>query len=204
MANLEKYMNTHDERYNPLVRCFIVHYQFEAIHPFMDGNGRVGRALLAVMIYKLLGHTRPWLYLSAFFEKFKSEYIENLFRVSTHGDWTSWITFCLRGTIWQARDSVRRCDRFQEIKAEYHETIQSASPRTHPIIDGLFHDPIVTAPSLAAKHGVTWPTAKADIERLLDVGILKELPDTWPRAYYAPQIMTAAYGEPEEIGRDKT
>ncbi len=198
MKNLEQYMNTRDERINPLVQCFIVHYQFEAIHPFVDGNGRVGRVLLAIMIYKMLGHRNPWLYLSAYFERYKNEYIENLFRVSTHDDWESWIEFCLRGVVWQAKESIRRCDRLQAIKVEYLGQVKNPSSRSFPIIEGLFHDPVVTAPSLAAKHGVTWPTAKADIEKLIDAAILKELPDTWPRAYAALKIMDAAYGETEQ------
>lgn len=199
MANLEKYINTRDERINPLVQCFIAHYQFEAIHPFVDGNGRVGRALLALMIYKYLEHTRPWLYLSAFFERYRSEYIDNLFRVSTHGDWDSWIEYCLHGVIWQSRDSIRRCTRFLEIKNEYREQLINVSPRTHPILDGLLHDPIVTAPSLAAKHNVTFPTAKSDIDRLVGCGVLKPIPGTRPKAYFAEKIMQAAYGEPEEV-----
>lgn len=199
MANLEKYMNTRDNRVNPLVQCFIVHYQFEAIHPFVDGNGRVGRALLALMIYKLMGHSKPWLYLSAFFERFKDEYIGNLYRVSTHGDWSKWIEFCLRGVIWQSRDSIRRCDRFQAIKNEYHEQITNPSPRTFLIIEGLFHEPIVTAPLLATRLGVSFPTAKTDIDRLVECGVLKEIAHTRPKAYSATEIIRAAYGEPEEL-----
>jgi Fic family protein len=202
MANLEKYINTPDQRLNPLVQCFIVHYQFEAIHPFVDGNGRVGRALLALMIYKLMGLTKPWLYLSAYYEKFKTEYIDNLFRISTHGDWNSWIEFCLRGTVWQAKDAIRRCDRFQEIKAEHRDQVVNPSPRTYLILEGLFHDPIVTAPLLAERLTVSYPTAKNDIDRLVESGILQEIAETRPRAYFAPKIMKAAYGEPEELASE--
>lgn len=199
MANLEKYMNTRDERFNPLVQCFIVHYQFEAIHPFVDGNGRVGRALLALMIYKLMGHSKPWLYLSAFFERYREEYIGNLYRVSTQGDWSKWNEFCLRGVISQAQDSIRRCDRFQAIKNEYHEQVTNPSPRTFLIIEGLFHEPIVTAPLLASRLGVSFPTAKADIDRLVECGLLKEIGNTRPKAYSATKIIRAAYGELEEL-----
>jgi Fic family protein len=106
----------------------------------------------------------------------------------------------LRGTIWQAKDSIRRCDRFQQIKIEFRDQVINASPRTYPILDGLFHEPIVTAPLLATKHHVSFPTAKSDIDRLVECGVLKEIPKTRPKAYYSPKIMTAAYGEPEEIG----
>ena len=107
MDDLEKYINT-PSPLDPLIRCFMVHYQFEAIHPFRDGNGRVGRVLLALMIYRWLGHSMPWLYLSAFFEKYRDEYIDNLYKVSTAGAWDGLIEFCLRGTFAQARDSIMR------------------------------------------------------------------------------------------------
>jgi hypothetical protein len=73
------------------------------------------------------------------------------------------------------------------------------SPRTHPIIEGLFTDPMITVPVIATKHNVSYPTAKADIERLVDAGVLRAIPDFHPKTYYQPAIMVAAYGSPEEL-----
>lgn len=196
MANLERYINADDKRIDPLVRSFIVHYQFEAIHPFSDGNGRVGRSLLVLMVYKLHGHSMPWLYMSAFFERFRDEYIENLFKVSTEGAWSRWIEFCLRGVIAQARDSIRRCDQIHQLRRTFLESIPSPSSRTHRIIQGLFTSPVVQAASIAQKFEVTYPTAKADIDRLVEAGILREMPKVFPRTCFAPEIMKIAYGEP--------
>jgi Fic family protein len=193
MDNLERYMNTADDRYDPLIQCYIVHYQFEAIHPFVDGNGRVGRALLALMIYRFLGHEMPWLYLSAFFERYKDEYISNLFKVSTEGDWEGWIEFCLNGTISQATDSIQRCARLNELKTEFRNKVSTARPRTWPIIDGLFTEPMLTIPDLARKHGVTYPTARSDVDRLIDAGILVELEGASPKVFFAPAIMNIAF-----------
>ena len=195
---LERYLNSDDKQYDPLVRCYIVHYQFEAIHPFVDGNGRVGRALLALMIYKWCNHFMPWLYMSPFYEKHKDEYIDNLFQVSTAGDWTRWIEFCLRGTISQAEDSIRRCDLLIRLRAEFHERITGGSKRTHRIMERLFGSPMVTVPAVAKDEDVSYPTAKTDIDYLLKVGILAELRNRHPRTYYSPEILKIAY---EDDGR---
>jgi len=197
---LEKYLNANDASYHPLVRCYIVHYQFEAIHPFLDGNGRVGRALLALMIYRWCGHYMPWLYMSPFYERHKDEYIDRLFQVSTRGDWSGWIEFCLRGTVLQARDSIRRCDQLRRLRDEFHRKVDKPSSRTARIIEELFSRPLVTVPQLSQQYQVTYPTAKADIDRLVRVRILSELPELYPKTYYAAEIMKVAYEEEEANG----
>ena len=195
MSNLENYINTDSTEIDKLVKCFIVHYQFETIHPFFDGNGRIGRAMLALMIYNWLGHSAPWLYMSAFYEKFRGQYVEYLFKVSANGDWTEWIEFCLQGAIQQARDSIRRCHEFKSLKNKFHEQVTAPTPRTHSLIESLFVDPIVRVSSLAKKLSVTYPTAKADIELLMKHGILSELPDTRPRTVYCSEVFRIAYQE---------
>lgn len=194
MQNLEEYVSA-DHKIDPLVKAFIVHYQFEAIHPFEDGNGRVGRAILALMIHKHLNHTKPWLYLSAFFNEFRDEYVENLFRVSANGEWGNWIRFCLRATIAQANDSIDRCQRFDALKKEFQIRILDAnpSPRSASIVDGLFKEPITTIPNLKERYQVTYHTARADIDRLRAVGILDELPGLRPKSFYSPEIMSIAF-----------
>lgn len=199
MDNFEKYVNS-DDGNHALIRCFVAHYQFEAIHPFTDGNGRIGRALLALMIYKALSHSMPWLYLSSFFEKFKDEYVNNMFRVSSDGDWTQWVKFCLRGTIFQAHDSIRRCHAFNALKRQFHELLQekSATSRSHAIVDDLFQSPIVSITVAAKKHKVAYHTAQADLERLVDLNIMNEMTDVRPRTFFAPAIMKIAFGNMDE------
>lgn len=194
MRNLEDFITSEDARFDPLVKCFIVHYQFESIHPFEDGNGRVGRAVISLMLYKLLNHKRPWLYMSAFFDRFQDEYFSNLFEVSTQGAWARWIEFCLRGTISQANDAIRRCDRFIKLKKSFHERVTSPTPRSHQLIDSLFKKPIIKTTSVRELFGVHYQTAQVDIEKLVDAKILKELNDHRPKTYYSPEIMDVAYG----------
>jgi len=197
MGNLERYLNESSDDVDPLVRCFITHYQFEAIHPFRDGNGRVGRALLALMVQHWHRHAMPWLYLSAYFERFKDEYIEKLFNVSTKGAWAEWIEFCLRATVVQAKDAVRRCHQFNRLRADYQSRVDSHSPRTFQLIESLFTSPVLTIPSVAAQFNVIYHTARSDIQRLVDAKILREMEGSRPRSFFAPEVMSVAYDEEE-------
>ena len=194
MANLSQYVGSDRSELDPLVKAFVIHCQFEAIHPFADGNGRVGRLLLSLMIYKWLRHAQPWLYLSAYFERFKDEYVDTMFRVSANGEWASWIEFCLRGVSAQARDSIQRCHAFRRLRDDFHQKLVSPTARSHQLVELLFTEPIVTIPLIAKRFGTTYHTARSDIQSLVRTGILKELADAKPRAYFAAEIMTIAYG----------
>ena len=194
MQNLERYFNDPDDPLDPLVRCYIAHYQFEAIHPFGDGNGRVGRLLLALMIQLGLDHSMPWLYMSAYYERFKDEYIEGLFNVSAQADWDTWIEFCLRGTVAQCNDAIKRCNAFHATQRDFHDrAAKSASPRTHQIIDDLLASPIVNIPKLADRYSITYHTARADVKRLIELGILTELEGIHPKTFVAPELMRIAF-----------
>ncbi len=192
---------TSESNIDPLVRCFMLHYQFEAIHPFNDGNGRVGRLLLSLMIYKWCGLHSPWLYLSPFFERYKDEYIDNLFNVSAKCRWTNWINFCLRATISQSLDSIRRIDRLVLLRQDYHDRTAtlSSAVRLHPIIESLFAQPLVVVSQLARSYDVSYPTANSDVTRLVRLGILQVLPNAYPKTFYAPEVMRIAYYGPDEL-----
>jgi Fic family protein len=197
---LEKYINETDEAFDPLVRAFLVHYQIEAIHPFSDGNGRIGRVLLSLMIGHWCNHQFPWLYLSAFFEKYKDEYVDNLFRISTDGAWEKWIEFCLNATIQQAKDAISRCVKLRLLKDNMHQKIRaSGSARTGTIIEGLFSTPVVRVSRLRKTLNVSYPTAQSDIDRLVTAGILQPLGEIRPKSYYSPEIFTIAYSDLQTI-----
>ena len=123
LDNFEQSMNLNQLNYDPLVWAFLMHYQLEAIHPFRDGNGRIGRLTLALMIFDWCRLHQPWLYMSSFFERNKDEYLDRLFRVSSHGDWEGWVEFCLRGTVIQAEDSIERCDALRTLKDAKKEKV---------------------------------------------------------------------------------
>ena len=194
LQDLERFMNEHGDRYQPLVLSYMVHYQLEAIHPFLDGNGRVGRTLLSLTTWKWCGLFRPWLYMSAYFERYKDEYVDKMFGVSTHGDWDRWIEFCLRGTIEQCRDAIRRCDRLNALRLKMHADLDKI-PRMGPIVEKLFFHPIFTATQVAEWGETTLPTARRAIERLIDSGYAIYLSGGKPRYYFVPAIYGAAYSE---------
>lgn len=199
LDDLERFINDEENsKYDPLVRAYLVHYQFEAIHPFYDGNGRIGRVLLSLMIAKWRKESAPWLYMSAFFERFKEEYITNMFNISARGSWEKWIEFCLRGTVRQANDSIRRCENLKKIQADFTARISgNSSARTHEIVNQLFTNPIVFRTGIQEKFQITYPTAKAEIERLIALKILTKINDRRPLAYVAPEIFRIAYGTDE-------
>jgi Fic family protein len=196
LDDLERYINSVDERYDPLVRSFIVHYQIEAIHPFGDGNGRIGRVILSLMIANWCKLSRPWLYMSAFFERWKDEYVENLFRVSTEGAWEKWIEFCLNGTIQQATDAANRCEKLGKLKENMIERVRAdGSPRTEQIVEMLFSNPIVRVSHLTKKLNKSYPTTQSDVDRLVKAKILYQMEDFRPKSYFSPEIMAIAYQE---------
>jgi Fic family protein len=192
---LEKYFHEKDSRYDPLVDSFLIHYQFETIHPFLDGNGRVGRLLLAIMLQRWCGLSKPWVYLSEYFEKNRDEYIKRLFEASTSGAWTDWIDFCLQGTLRQAQDSISRCERLLRIREAFMQKVGTigGSIRLHRIVEDIFHSPFLRIADLAARLEISYPTAKSDIDRLVEAGILKELENISPKTYYAPEVFEVAY-----------
>lgn len=194
IQDFERFLNEADG-IEPLIRAFMMHYQFEAIHPFIDGNGRVGRALLSLCVYSWAGLSHPWLYVSPFFDRHKDEYIDSLFAVSTDGDWLRWFELCLRATIDACRDAVARCDQLRRIREQYHAIADRTSVRMHTLIDSLFTNPIVQIPHVARTLKVTYPTAKNDVDKLVELGILSELRSAPPKAFYSRAIYDAAYRE---------
>jgi Fic family protein len=198
LDRFEKYLHS-SSSFNPLVDCFLAHYQFEAIHPFVDGNGRVGRLLLAIMIQQRCHLARPWLYMSDFFERNRDEYFRRLFDISARAAWTNWVEFCLQGAAEQARSALQRCQKLRSIRESYLAKLSDTrgSIRLHEIVEGLFHSPYIRVIDAQAKLKVTYPTAKADLERLVAAGILRVLPHTRTKTYYAKQVFDAAYRDLE-------
>lgn len=196
LDQLEKYFYK-DHHYDPLIEAFLVHYQFETIHPFSDGNGRVGRLLLSIMIKEWCQLSEQWLYMSSYFDRNKDEYIDRLFYVSTKGDWEGWISFCLQGVIQMSLDTQKRCDRLLQLRETYHQRLnaENCSGRLRDIVDSLFINFAATAPIIKKKYNISHPTALADLDRLAQIGILKEikLPLRRQKAYYCVDILEITY-----------
>ncbi len=191
MDALEKYLHT-PSSLPAVVRLALVHYQFEAIHPFHDGNGRVGRLLISLMLCLDGVLPQPLLYLSAYFERNRREYYDRLLEVSRAGAWNDWLTFFARGVAQEAMDAVDRATRLRDLQAEYNEQLQSArtSALLLKLVELLFAHPAVTASRVREMLDVTPRTAQQHIDRLREAGILTEVTgQKRNRIYIAPGIL---------------
>ncbi|MCB9508125.1 MAG: Fic family protein [Myxococcales bacterium] len=196
LHDFEKYLHATDGL-DPLARAFVAHYQFETIHPFMDGNGRVGRLLLSITIAEWCGLANQWLYMSDYFDRNKDQYIDRLFAVSAEGDWTGWIKFCLRGVVEQARDTLARYERLIELNRDFHDRVNSLgkSVRHSRIVDELFLSPVIQVTRARDLTGVTYPTARQDLRQLKKLGILSEVENYTPITYVCGPILSAVHDD---------
>lgn len=193
LSNLEKYVHEESD-VPPLVRIAMIHYQFEAIHPFHDGNGRLGRLLIALFLCSQRLLPQPLLYLSAYFEKRRARYYELLRAVSTHSAWEDWIVFFLDAVRAQSIDAVKRANALLALRDRYHAQFQSArsSALLHKLIDRLFEFPAITIPFAARLLGVTYRSAQQNVAKLEEAGIVTEATgQRRNRIFYAQEIVEA-------------
>jgi len=196
LDTLEKFIHS-DTKIPVLARAGLIHYQFEAIHPFLDGNGRVGRLLIMLLLceWKVLPH--PLLNLSAYFERYRQEYYDHLLSVSQNGSWENWLRFFLRGISAQAQDSVFRMEQLQGIRMQYETFVQAdRNPgRMTAIIDFLFSRPILTVRQVEAGLGIPYVAAKRYIDKLESAGVLREITGyARNRIFRADEVFKALYG----------
>ncbi|MEV0649207.1 Fic family protein [Phytomonospora sp. NPDC050363] len=190
----EKYLHADDDL-PPLIRIGCLHYQFEAIHPFADGNGRVGRLLIVMLLLEWGLLPAPLLDISAWIEPRRDAYYEGLLRVSTHGDWTGWLTFFLSGMAEQAKDAARRARNLQELQGRYLSQVMvaRASAMLPSLVNALFVTPAVTINHVRDLLGVSHRTALLTVEKLVAQGILTELGNKGrTRLFGAVEIITVA------------
>lgn len=192
LSDLEKYIHSNPEE-PPLVQCALIHYQFEAIHPFLDGNGRIGRLLIIFFLCERGYLPQPLLYLSSFFEKHRDEYYSRLLAVSQETDWRAWLEFFLRGIVVQAQDAISKAKKILELYGEYQRNLSSTKkiPETSPrLIEEVFSNPVISISGLSKKWKVPYNSVKTGVERLVRTGILRE--ETSRRRnklFIAPRLM---------------
>jgi cell filamentation protein, protein adenylyltransferase len=199
MDQLEAYINRSDrDATPPLIDMALVHYQIETIHPFSDGNGRVGRMLISLMAIDRGLFDTPLLYVSPELENKKDEYTDLMLGVSTHGDWISWIAFFLEIVEQSARNSIRVVDRLLELQDRLRDRVSLSSRTSNAVllVDMLFDTPIVTVRDVQDAFSVTYRAARKTIEKLEELEILVELPEHYPTVFFAPEIMRVADRNP--------
>jgi Fic family protein len=172
-----------------LVQCALMHEQFEAIHPFLDGNGRVGRLLITLFLIERGRLSQPLLYLSEYIERNRQDYYELLQRVRTHGDWHAWLVFFLAGVAETANKAVAQAGRLMDLREASRARLK-ASPRALALLDELFTNPYTTVTHAATVLKVSNPTARQAVAALERAGMLEEVSGrTWGKLYLARPIM---------------
>lgn len=198
LGRWERFLNERDTM-PVLVQCALMHEHFEAIHPFLDGNGRVGRLLITLFLVERERLSQPLLYLSAFIDAHRNDYYDALLRVRTEGDWRGWLLFFLAGVAETSERAARQAATLMGLRERYHELLRRA-PRAVALVDELFRSPYVTTAGAAQALGVSTPTAKRAMDKLLDAKILEDMGErAWRRVFVAPEIMRAIETPLEEM-----
>jgi len=197
MDDLEKYINREHPVLPPIIDAALAHYQFETIHPFADGNGRVGRILIPIILMQKGILDKPILYVSPYIEEHRDEYIDLLHEVSRVGTWDEWIRFFLRAVRESCHETIRTIDRLFRLHSEYrdraHRVGRSGSPLR--IVDSLFEKPVLSVTNAANIAGVTYPAAASAIAKLVEVGILSEMTSAiQPKRFIAREVVMISAG----------
>ncbi len=172
----EKYLHT-DAKEPLLVQCALIHYQFEAIHPFLNGNELVGRLLITFFLCERGALSQPLLYLSAFFERYRDEYYRRLLAVSQTGNWRGWLEFFLRGIAVQAQEALLGANQILNLHTRYGSMLgtKRVPQAALRLLDQLFINPVVSVGKLAQTWHLPFPAVQKGVARLVDLKILAEV-----------------------------
>jgi Fic family protein len=193
MQQFEKDINRQNEQIPALIKIAMLHYQFEAIHPFADGNGRLGRLLIAMLLCSMEILPEPLLYISAFFERNRSRYYDLLSQISRSGAWAEWIAFFLEGVTSEATDAARRAKELCALREQYRALLQTrrSSVKALELIDVLFKWPFTTIARSARTLGMSYPGAQKHVEDLVSLRILKPVGSMMRNKLYHADGITA-------------
>ncbi|MDR3576942.1 MAG: Fic family protein [Anaerolineaceae bacterium] len=199
LDSLEKFIHS-DVKIPALVRAGMIHYQFEAIHPFLDGNGRVGRLLIELLLCEWGLLPQPLLNLSTYIEHYRQEYYDHLLAVSQTGAWETWLRFFLRGISEQSLQDIARMERLEAIRAKFQTIMlvpntERNPPRMSAFVDFLFTRPVLSVRQASLELAVPFKTARDYIEKLERAAILREITGfARNRIYQSDEILKAIQG----------
>ena len=185
----EKYLHDEQPRLPLLVRCALLHYQFETIHPFLDGNGRIGRLFIVLYLVERSRLPAPLLYLSSFFDERKPQYYDALQNIREQGDVTTWLRFFLMGVAAQATDAVDRAEQLADLREDFRDRIRGTRSRAAEVIDLLFANPVMTVRHVQRHLGVSQPGASNLLRQLTNVEVLREVPGSVRHRWFATDIL---------------
>ena len=171
LGNLELYLHKEDDL-PPLIKIALVHAQFETIHPFLDGNGRMGRLLITFWLCQQKILSQPLLYISYYFKKNRQEYYERLMVVRKTGDWEQWIKFFLRGIAETSEEAISTAKEILSLKKDCENLIVKSNNNYRQLLDFLFRSPVIDKQEVAEKLNVSQPTANRIVDQFCNIGIL--------------------------------
>jgi len=199
LAAWEKFL--HQSQLPPLVTIALAHYQFEAIHPFLDGNGRVGRLLITLFLIERQILPTPLLYLSAFFEASRRDYYDGLRDISERGAWNDWIEYFLLGVARMSEDALSRATRINQLIAQWQKNVSGATSKNPlRVVELLGANPFVTTKGVAQRLRIAFTTAQRAIERLERAGIVKPVGDARRDRVYCAGALLDILEEPARLG----
>lgn len=198
LSELENFL--HDRSLPPLIHIALCHYQFEAIHPFLDGNGRVGRLLIILLLIEQKMLPSPLLYLSAFFEATRDEYYKQLYNVSSKGTWQEWLIYFLNGVAVQSEDVLSRAERINKLLNQWKIVVASGSSQVAVnIVQHLAVNPYFTTNKIADELGIAYSTAQRGVQKLEAFGIIQKTNDNKRDKVYCATEILNILEEPTKI-----
>lgn len=190
----------HDKNLPPLVQVALAHSQFEAIHPFLDGNGRIGRLFITLFLVEREILPAPLLYLSAFFEASRREYYDRLLAVTEHGQWEEWLQYFLAGVARQSEDALSRAGQINGLLDGWHRAVAGSSSKAPArLIDLLAENPFWTVKGAAERLKVAFTTAQRAIQLLESLGILRRTTDAKRDRVYCARAILDVLEEPANL-----
>jgi len=196
LADWERFLHER-EKLPDLIQCALMHEQFEAIHPFLDGNGRVGRLLITLFLIERGRLSQPLLYLSAYIEAHRQDYYALLQRARTDGDWIGWLRFFITGVTETAGEAVRHAGRLMDLREKFRARLRD-KPKALALLDQLFINPYMTVARAERILKVSNPTARQAVTLLQKNGMLDEISGrAWGRLYLAKPILRAIENPPK-------
>lgn len=198
LSDFEKFL--HDRNLPPLIHVALCHYQFEAIHPFLDGNGRVGRLLIILLLIEQKMLPTPILYLSAFFEATRDEYYKQLYNVSAKGTWQEWMIYFLNGISTQTEDVLSRAERINELLNKWKLQIANTSSNIPLLIVEHFAiNPYLTTNKIAEELKISYSTAQRGMQKLEEAKIIQQINEGKRDKVYCAKDILAILEEPTKI-----
>jgi Fic family protein len=190
----------HDESLPPLVQTALMHYQFEAIHPFLDGNGRVGRLLITLLLMQRGVLPLPLLYLSAFFEATRRDYYDSLRAVTERSAWEDWLLYFFNGVARQSEDALSRAERINQQLDQWRKHVSGTGTGVAlRLLDLLGTNPFITVRKAEAQLGVAFNTAATALRRLVGLRIVKQVGDARRDRVFCAQALLDILEEPPRL-----